>query len=217
MENKKGIELVKQEDSGISLTIGKTTLKPGGGPVSLRLEKQASHVFLIIDTSGSMAGEKLEQAKLGILDFARDAFRKEYGVGLIGFDTAARLVCEPTHDIKVLKNGLTGLSAGGTTNMSAAIRLAHEHFNRVKDTRVMVVATDGLPDSAQEALNEAARAKQDGIDIITIGTDDADQDFLKKLATRSELGKKVTRAAFSRAISDASSLLPAPKSISKRK
>ena len=217
MDNKKGIELVKHDEPGISLTIGKTTLKPQGGPVSLRLEKQASHVYLIIDTSGSMANEKLEQAKLGILDFARDAFRKEYDVGLISFDTTARHVCEPTCDLGVLKKCLSGLNAAGTTNMSAAIRLAHEHFNASKGTRVMVVATDGLPDNAREALNEAARAKEDSIDIITIGTDDADQDFLKKLASRSELGKKVARAVFSQAISEASSLLPSPKSITRRK
>jgi Mg-chelatase subunit ChlD len=215
MDSKKGIELIKTDSSGISVTIGKTTIKPQGQPIRLRLEKQA-HVYLVIDTSGSMANEKLEQAKLGILDFAEDAFRKEYDVGLISFDTNARHVCEPTYDIGVLKKCLDELNAAGTTNMSAAVRLAHEHFNAMKDTRVMVIATDGLPDNAQEALNAAARAKDDKIDIITIGTDDANQEFLKKLASQSKLGKKVAREVFSQAISSASSLLPPPRSITKR-
>jgi uncharacterized protein YegL len=81
---------------------------------------------------------------------------------------------------------------------------------------VIVIATDGRPDSKRNAIKEAEKAKADNIDIITIGTDDAEQDFLKKMATRAELGNKVTREVFSQAISDASKLLPPPRSITKR-
>jgi Mg-chelatase subunit ChlD len=217
MDKNKGIELIKANSSSeVSVTIGNTTLKPQGHPVSVRFEKQIAYVYLVVDTSGSMADDKLEHAKKGILDFAKDAFRKEYAVGLISFNTAAKHICEPTHDIGVLKNCVGEMNATGTTNMADAINLAHEHFNALKNTRVMVIATDGLPDNAKNTLNEAAKAKQDGIEIITIGTDDADQEFLKKLATRSELGKKVDKAVFSQAISSASNLLPSPRSITKR-
>jgi Mg-chelatase subunit ChlD len=217
MANKKGIELVKVDSpSRISVTIGNTTIKPQGHPASVRFEKQMAYVYLVIDTSGSMADDKLEQAKRGILDFARDAFRKEYAVGLISFSSEAKHICGPTHDIAVLKTCVSEMNAIGSTNLADAINTAHEHFNSLKNTRVMVIATDGMPDNEQEALREAEKAKRDGIDVITIGTDDANQVFLKKLATRSELGNKVSRTAFSQAISDASSLLPAPKSTTRR-
>jgi molecular chaperone DnaK len=215
--DKKGIELIKSNTpSEVSITIGDTTLKPQGHPVTVRFEKQTAHVYLVIDTSGSMADVKLEQAKRGILDFAKDAFCKEYDVGLISFSTTARHICSPTFDIEVLKKSILEMNAGGSTNMSEAISLAHERFNSLKNTRVMVIATDGAPDNAQNALNQAAKAKQDGIDIITIGTDDADQQFLKTLASKAELGSKVSSAVFSQAISSASNLLPAPKSITRR-
>jgi ABC-type sugar transport system substrate-binding protein len=100
--------------------------------------------------------------------------------------------------------------------MAAAIKLAHDHLKRTRDTKVIVIATDGMPDKAQDALKEGASAKKDKIDIIIIGTDDANQEFLKKLATTAELGKKVTREAFSQAISSASNLLPPPKYMTKR-
>jgi Mg-chelatase subunit ChlD len=217
MNDKKGIELVNaNSNSKVSIVIGNTNIKPQGHPVSVKFEKQVAHVYLLIDTSGSMANDKLEQAKRGIIDFAKDAFRKEYDVGLISFDTTSKHICEPTYDIEVLKKCVGSLNAIGTTNMAEAINLAHEYFNTLKNTRVIVIATDGLPDNEKEALNAAASAKEDKIDIITIGTDDANQEFLKKIASRAELAKKVSSAVFSKAISSASSLLPPPKSITKR-
>ena len=214
---KKGVEIVKTDDSSrISVTIGNTTLKPQGHPTSVRFEKQMAHVYLVIDTSGSMVGDKLEQAKNGAMDFAKDALRKEYAVGLISFNTTARHLCEPTYDIGLLKNQIREMHATGSTNMAEAIRIAHHHLRRPDSIQVMVIATDGLPDNAHDALREATNAKKDKIDIVTIGTDDANQEFLKRLATRAELGKKVTREVFSNAISSASNLLPPPKSITKR-
>jgi uncharacterized protein YegL len=80
----------------------------------------------------------------------------------------------------------------------------------------MVIATDGQPDNVHEAHNAAAKAKADKIDIITIGTDDADRSFLEKLASRTDLGIKVSVQQFQASISAASNLLPPPKSITKR-
>jgi hypothetical protein len=100
--------------------------------------------------------------------------------------------------------------------MAQAIKMAHDLLKKLDTTRVILIATDGIPDNANDALLEGLKAKEDKIDIITIGTDDANQEFLKRLATRADLGKKVTREVFSQAISSASNLLPPPKSISKR-
>jgi Mg-chelatase subunit ChlD len=217
VSDKKGVELVRTEQSsGISVAIGKTELKPQGHPISVRFEKQVAYVYLVIDTSGSMAGDKLEQAKKGVVDFAEDAFRKEYAVGLISFNTTARHVCEPTYDIRLLQGRIREMQATGSTNMAEAIKMAHDHLKRLDNTRVIVIATDGLPDNAQDALREGTKAKEEKIDIITIGTDDANQGFLKRLATRAELGKKVRREVFYQAISSASNLLPPPRSITKR-
>ena len=55
INKKKGVEIVKTDDSSrISVTIGNTTLKPQGHPTSVRFEKQTAHVYLIMDTSGSL-------------------------------------------------------------------------------------------------------------------------------------------------------------------
>ena len=68
-----------------------------------------------------------------------------------------------------------------------------------------------MPDSVKSSLEEAQKAKSAGIDIIAIGTDDADKKYLQKLASRTELSSKVTSEKFAQAISDASLLLMSPK------
>ncbi len=215
--DKKGIEIFNKDTAkGVSVTIGNTRVETQGQPVSIRFEKQMAYVYLVVDCSGSMAGEKLEQAKKGILEFAKDAFLREYLVGLISFDTTARHICEPTYDIGLLKSSLKQMQSTGSTNMADAITMAHNHLKHLGFTRVIVIATDGQPDNVQYALSAGDRAKADKIDIITIGTDDADQGFLKKLASQTHLGNKVAREAFSHAISSSVKLLPAPKRIAKR-
>lgn len=214
---KRGIELFKKDTpKQVSITIGSTRVEAKGKPVTVRFEKQMAYVFLVVDCSGSMAGDKLGRVKQGILDFARDAFLKEYQVGLISFDSYARLVCETTFDINVLKKGLEQLQPMGSTNMSDAIIMAYNQLKKYGSTRVIVLATDGKPDNELDALTAGNIAKKEKMDIITIGTDDADQEFLKKLASQTQLAKKVAKEEFSQAISSSAMMLPAPKNIVKR-
>jgi len=94
-----------------------------------------------------MAGEKLEQVKKGALDFSKDAFTKEHLVGLISFDSKRNLICEPTSDIGIIKNGSELLYATDTTNMADAVSLAHHHLKPYDAIRVMLIATVGKPDN----------------------------------------------------------------------
>jgi len=217
MEVKKGIELTTgPKPSQVSITIGSGAVDTEGQPAGTHLHTAPAYVYLVMDTSGSMKGAKLEQVKKGTLDFTAEAFTKGYNVGLIAFNSTAEHLSQPTNKLDGLHRRIQDMSAGGSTNMAEAIKTAHYHLDKSDATRVMVIATDGKPDSRRKALKEAEKAKADGIDIITIGTDDAEQDFLKKLATREALSCKVEPQVFSRAISDASKLLPPPRSITRR-
>ena len=98
------------------------------------------------------------------------------------------------------------------------IRLLLIYVNQnKKGLLVMVIITDGVPDSQVEALTEAEQAKKKGIEIITIGTDDADSNFLKKIASRANLGVKVTREQFKEGITSAAKMLPQLGSGKKRR
>lgn len=147
-------------------------------------------VLLLVDTSGSMAGDKLSQAKSGAIDFSRSATHGGYATGLAVFADRAAMVCDPTVQSASFEKKVAAVRVGivgGSTNLAAGLDLA----GKFKELSAVVVVTDGQPNSCDEALQSAAGLKQKGVEILCIGTDDADKTFLDQLATRKELALHV--------------------------
>jgi len=201
-----GIKIIKSEGK-VSLTKDGIRIQREKRPVRGELIK-VGFVYLVIDCSGSMEGQKLEQAKRGALSFAKDASTKEYSTGLIQFESIATHLCEPQRDVEILRQRLERIEASGTTNMADAIQLATKKLKNKAGFRVMVIVTDGMPDDEQKALEAAKQAKSKGIDIITLGTDDADEEFLEKLASRDELNIMVSRDQLEQGIASTVKMLP---------
>ncbi|MCK4539998.1 VWA domain-containing protein [Candidatus Parcubacteria bacterium] len=154
-------------------------------------------VYMLLDCSGSMAGDKLGQAKNGIANFAKKTVISEKKVGLVTFSSQPHLV---------EMGALSEVEANGSTNMADAIAMAVENMPKSGD-KTIVIATDGAPDNRQKTLKIASSAKECGIKIICIGTDDADKEFLKKLASLKDLGIKVSQREFGEAIANSVLLL----------
>lgn len=202
----KGIELTREEKR-VAISLGGVEIRHEDKPVRGEVI-ETGFVYLLVDCSGSMAtSNKLNQAKKGAINFAREARNKEYLIGLIQFDSSATHLCEPQREIAALERYFRKMETGGSTNMAEAIQIANQRLKERKGSRVMVVITDGMPDSQEETLAAAQEAKKNGIDIITIGTDDADGEFLKKLASRTELGVKVSREQFEKSITSTAKML----------
>ena len=165
--------------------------------------------LLLIDCSSSMIGGNLQQAKAGALGFVEQALAKGYAVGVIRFACDADLVCSPSRDIKRIREPLAALDASGTTNMTAVIDLARTHLATRQATQAIVLATDGMPDDPQSTLSAAREAKEEGIQIIAIGTDNADSAFLRTIATATDLAIEVEQRQLGQGIIAAARFLPA--------
>lgn len=166
-------------------------------------------VYLVIDCSGSMEGNKLEQAKKGSLDFAQTALDRGYEVGLIAFNSRAFHLCPPVIDLTELRVGVNRLQAEDGTDLTPAIEVViHRLGEKSNALRAMVVVTDGATADPHSALMAADKAKKMGISILTIGTDDTDSDFLSKLASDTDLATKVSSDDLEETISSAAKMLP---------
>lgn len=160
---------------------------------------------LLIDGSESMGDSKKRFATSGAITFAQGALEKNYSVGVIGFASDARLICKPTTDMERIRKACGCWPISGGTFIGAGLNAAANL--KLDRGDVIVVVTDGACGQPDETLSIASKLKARGIEILAIGTDDADQSFLHRLASRPDLGVKVEVGKFASAISDASKLL----------
>jgi molecular chaperone DnaK len=159
----------------------------------LQYDLDETFIVLCIDVSGSMHGRKLEAAKAGALNFMKNVDPEYTSVGLVSFGSNAKRRMSFTRSIKDMQQAVKSLSLEGSTAMGEGLDLACEDLKQVNGRRVIVVLTDGSPDDQDETLSIAEECRMNKIEIITIGTDDADLPFLRQLAT-SDMNQFITSA-----------------------
>ncbi|MCB1875934.1 MAG: VWA domain-containing protein [Chromatiales bacterium] len=138
----------------------------------------AANLVFLVDVSGSMqAADKLELLKKS-LSLLVDRMDAEDRISLVVYAGASGVVLEPTAGDRkaAILNALEGLSAGGSTNGGAGIRLAYRMAEQgfIKDgiNRVLL-ATDGdfnVGTVNFEALKDLVEEKRKtGIALTTLG------------------------------------------------
>ncbi|GJQ23929.1 MAG: VWA domain-containing protein [Planctomycetia bacterium] len=211
MENEKNTIDSTKGDSSLTKYRQKQWVKKletaSGKPVLTR--RSLKNVYLLVDCSGSMAeGNKLEQAKNGAIGFAKEALKKDYSVGLIQFASSAEHLLELQNELTRLTTKVESMSSGGSTNLAAAIQIAKDNFADKTGEKVIYLVTDGMPDDKKAVIEAAHEIRAQGVEIMTLGTDDADKEFLEELATRKELSLKVLRDQLERGIISMAKMLP---------
>lgn len=180
-----------------------------GSPKRYSSSAGVGSVYLVIDCSGSMSSNKLQDAINGGKGFADEAKAKGYALGLIQFDSSAKHILEPQKELTIFYSNIEKLTLGGSTNMAAGIEMAIRNLAGVPlSEKVICIVTDGQPDDRNATLRVAEEAKRQGIEIMTIGTDDADKEFLEMLATKKELSMKVISTQLKQGIASMAKLLP---------
>ncbi len=173
-------------------------------------------VVFAIDVSGSMYGEKIDNARRGILDNARQLLESggEVKIGIVSFNRSASIVCRPTSDMRELEQAVASLDPSGLTNMGEGLRFALDMITAAPagTEQDIVLLTDGMPDSKEEALAMAGKVRTGGISLcaLGVGSEDVDEKFLGRLTpntlvieqsetTGAAMGTLLTQAARTRA------------------
>lgn len=163
-------------------------------------------VYVLLDWSGSMlSNRKREFAVDGARAFMKKAYMDGFRAGLISFGCQAMLEIDAQSEFQ--DQPLKIKNEGGTTNMSDAIEIARNKLSgRTGEVKICIV-TDGSPNDREKCLKQASLAKEEGIVIMTIGTEDADHEFLAQLASDPKLATRVQDSDLKKGISGMSGLL----------
>ena len=136
-----------------------------GVPLDVRVEsisetsdlKQTA--MLVMDTSDSMAGDKLDAAKVAASDFVAGV-PDDVAVGLITFDNEARVVVKPTDDRADLDSAINQLTTAPKTLLYDAVVLAADQLAST-DVASALLLSDGADRGSAATLEEAVAAVED--------------------------------------------------------
>lgn len=158
--------------------------------------KRKTNVYLVADVSGSMQGEKLEQAREAFLTFLEMIKGDQEKVGLVVF-SSSEVLAEPLDELSRnrnrLKTQIENLSAGGDTALLDAVNLAYERLQQVGDTErinAIVVMTDGKENNSSIRLSDLTtkmrQKNQSGVPVVVFCVaygEDAEIETLEQLSS----------------------------------
>lgn len=140
-------------------------------------------VLMVVDTSGSMAGQPMLDAKTAINAFVAQA-PAHVRLGLLSFSTSPRLLVPPTADRAVVLGAVAGLRAQGETSLYDAVRAGLAAVGRSGDRRIVVLSDGGDTRSRSTLGHALADAQGSGVlvDAVAFNTDESVADVLSRIA-----------------------------------
>ena len=193
---------VSKEDLGLNLLTYREKGDKGFflgliSPSSLLTETRVigKDIVFVLDRSGSMNGEKIEQAKSALL-FCLNSLNPKDRYSLITFNDeihlhSVNLVEASIENIKNARNSVKGIEAAGGTNIQGALLTALQQSKNTQRTVFVIFLTDGLPTvgetDIQTILNNVKEKSKEDTRIFAFGVGyDVNTQFLDRLSSENE-------------------------------
>ena len=159
--------------------------------------KRRANVILVVDTSGSMKGDKLTNMQAALRTFLAQVPSDQEKLGLVEFNSGVTNVIELDALAKnrgALTREIDGLQANGNTAFLDAVRTAYRRLQQTGDPErinAIVAMTDGRENASRVSLQqlvEEVRAGNQKVPVIIFSVaygNDADMRLLETLSTTS--------------------------------
>lgn len=153
---------------------------------------EATDFYVLIDTSGSMRGERIQAAKEACVKLVQETLDLSmHRLGIITFGEKVRLMCGLTKDKGKLMLAIDGVDTYGGTDMDKAIVRANEELRKSGNKKAIIIITDGAPNNRTATEKAAEEIRKNGVSVATIGVQQADMPFLKRLSQDDSLNFEV--------------------------
>ncbi len=155
--------------------------------------KRPTNVYLVVDTSGSMAGEKMDLTRTALQSFVSQIQGDRDKVGLVEFGSGVKRF-EPLQSLNEggraqMVEMIAGMEADGYTALLDAVWQAQEDIQTVADANAInaiVVMTDGQENDSYRSMDDLRRAFENSRTPVVVFTiafgSDADDALLQELA-----------------------------------
>ena len=148
-----------------------------------RVTSDERDVVLVLDVSGSMSGEPMEQTKRAARKFIDTVLQQDASIGLVTYDNYANMVSDFTVDGDYLNSCVNSLYGNGNTNIDAGLSVAQEMLRQSNaKKKIIVLMSDGLPNDGREGqqlVDFSNEIKDENVLIYTLG-------FFGKLGDKSQ-------------------------------
>jgi Ca-activated chloride channel homolog len=159
------------------------------------LTKRRANVMLVVDTSGSMQGDKIANVKQALKIFLEQIQNDQERVGMVLFSSQVYGTLPPKElrtNRPALDSTIDSIQASGNTALLDGVRVAYDQLQALKDKErinAIVVMTDGLENNSAISLDRLTKymrdSNQSGAPVVVFAIaygKDADYRTLKSLA-----------------------------------
>jgi tight adherence protein B len=143
-------------------------------------------IVLVMDTSGSMAGPPLDQAKAAAIEFLDRLPATSTNFAVVGFGSEPTVLAEMGASREDLVTALESLEANGETALYDAVVEGAGLFTEAEANKAVVVLTDGGDTASTSSLPGAILAADEaGAEVrpIALQTSESDTDALISLSS----------------------------------